>query len=102
MELFCDMDDVCRVASYLLRFGGSFFVVHRPSRISDLFASLRKYSLEPKKIRFVQDTVSAEPSLILAEARKGGKSGVKAIPTLIVKNPDGSETDEIKKIYQRK
>lgn len=102
MEIFCDIDDVCRAASYLLRYGGAFSVIHRPARMSDLFSSLKSNGLEPKRVRFVQDTVSAEPSLILVEARKGGQSGVSAMPVLIVKNPDGTETDEVRRIYGRK
>ena len=102
MEVFCTIDDVCAAASYLLRFGGSFSLVHRPSRLWDIFAALEKYKLAPKRFRLVQDTVKAEPSLVLIEARKGGGSGIKLMPTLILKNPDGTETDETRAIYQRK
>ena len=101
MEICCTIDDVCAAASYLLKFGGAFSLVHRPSRLSDIFSAMEKYNLAPKRMRLVQDTVSAEPSLVLLEARKGGKSGIKLLPTLIVKNSDGTETDEIRKIYRR-
>ena len=102
MELCCTIDDVCRAAAYLLKFGGAFSLVYRPSRLSDLFGALLKYDMQPKRMRLVQDTVTAEPSLVLVEARKGGGSGIKLLPTLILKNPDGTETDETKEIYQRK
>lgn len=102
MELCCTIDDVCRAAGYLLKFGGSFSLVYRPSRLSDLFEALAKYGMQPKRMRLVQDTVSAEPSLVLLEARKGGGSGIKLMPTLIIKNEDGTETEETKRIYQRK
>lgn len=101
MEICCTIDDVCEAASYLLKFGGAFSLVHRPSRLSDIFSAMEKCNLAPKRMRLVQDTVSAEPSLVLLEARKGGKRGIKLLPTLIVKNPDGTETDEIRKIYRR-
>lgn len=102
MELCCTIDDVCRAASHLLKFGGSFSLVYRPSRLSDLFEALLKYNMAPKRLRLVQDTVSAEPSLVLLEARKGGGSGIKLLPTLIIKNEDGTESEETKRIYQRK
>ncbi len=102
MEICCTIDDVCAAASYLLKFGGSFSVVYRPSRLSDLFSALEKHNLAPKRMRLIQDTVSAEPSLVLLEARKGGGSGIKLLPTLIIKNPDGTETEETKAIYRRK
>ncbi len=102
MELCCTIDDVCSAAAYLLRFGGAFSLVYRPSRLGDLFESLIKHNMHPKRMRLVQDTVAAEPSLVLVEARKGGGSGIKLLPTLILKNPDGTETDETKTIYRRK
>ncbi|MBR5543252.1 MAG: tRNA1(Val) (adenine(37)-N6)-methyltransferase [Oscillospiraceae bacterium] len=102
VEICCTIDDVCEAAGYLLRFGGSFSLVHRPSRLSDIFSAMEKANLAPKRMRLVQDTVAAEPSLVLLEARKGGGSGIKLLPTLVVKNNDGSETDEIKEIYMRK
>jgi len=102
MEICCTIDDVCEAASYLLKFGGAFSLVYRPSRLADLFFALNKHNLAPKRMRLVQDTVGAEPSLVLLEARKGGGSGIKNMPVLIVKNADGSETEEIRSIYRRK
>ena len=102
MEICCTIDDVCASASYLLKFGGSFSLVHRPARLADLFSAMSKHNLAPKRMRLVQDTVTAEPSLVLIEARKGGKSGIKNMPALILKNPDGSESEETKQIYRRK
>lgn len=102
MEICCTIEDVCAAASYLLKFGGAFSLVYRPSRLADLFAALSNNNLAPKRMRLVQDTVNAEPSLVLLEARKGGGSGIKLMPTLIVKNADGSETREIRDIYRRK
>lgn len=101
MELCCTIDDVCRAASYLLKFGGGFSLVYRPSRLSDLFAALLKYNMQPKRMRLVQDTVSAEPSLVLLESRKGGGSGIKLLPTLILKDECGNESEETRRIYQR-
>ncbi len=102
MEICCTIDDVCAAASYLLKFGGSFSLVYRPSRLADLFSALGKYNLAPKRMRLVQDTVKAEPSLVLLEARKGGGSGIKLMPCLILKNHDGTESEETKAIYRRK
>ncbi len=102
MEIFCNICDVCKAASYLLKFGGLFSVVYRPERMAELISALRKNNLEPKRVRLIQDTTSAAPSLFLLEARKGGGIGISFMPTLIVKNPDGTETDEIRRIYRRK
>ena len=62
---------------------------------------LRESGLEPKRLRTVAHDASKEPSLILVEARRGGSSGMKLLPPLFIRNPDGSETQEILKIYHR-
>lgn len=101
MEVACTIEDVCRAASRLLKFGGSFCVVYRPDRLEDLFSACKAANLAPKRMRMVQNKVDAAPSLVLLEARKGGKPGMTHLPVLCIRNPDGEETDEVKKIYRR-
>jgi len=74
-------------------------MVHRPERLSDLFYLLKKYNLEPKKLRMVQSYVDSKPKLILVKATKNAKSFLNIEEPLIIYNKDGSYTDEIFKIY---
>ena len=46
-ESACTLSDVYQAASWLLRFGGDFFLVHRPERLADLMALGRQWNLEP-------------------------------------------------------
>lgn len=100
-ERTCTMDDLCKAASYLVKWGGSFTVVHRPERLSELLCTLTKYGLEPKRLRMVSHKAATAPNLILVEARRGGKPGLAIEPPLILANDDGSDTIEIQKIYHR-
>ena len=43
-----------------------------------------------------------EPNLVLIEAKKGAKAGIKDMSPLILMNNDGTETEELKQIYNRK
>ncbi|MBQ3055734.1 MAG: tRNA1(Val) (adenine(37)-N6)-methyltransferase [Oscillospiraceae bacterium] len=101
MEIDCTIEDVCRSASRLLKFGGSFSLVYRPDRLEDLFSALKAANLAPKRMRLVQNKVDAAPSLVLLEARKGGKPGMVHLPVLCIREASGEETAEIKEIYQR-
>jgi len=74
-------------------------MVHRPERLSDLFYLLKKYNLEPKKLRIVQSYIDSKPKLILVKATKNAKSFLNIEEPLIIYNKDGSYTDEILKIY---
>lgn len=100
-ERSCSMDDLCKAAGYLVKWGGAFTVVHRPERLSQLLCTLTKYGLEPKRLRLVSHKANAAPNLILVEARRGGKPGLTIESTLILANDDGSDTVEVQKIYHR-
>lgn len=100
-ETMCTLGEVCRAAAYLCRTGGVFCLVHRAERLCDVLCILRESGLEPKRLRTVAHDASKEPSLILVEARRGGGSGMRLLPPLFIRNPDGSETQEILKIYHR-
>ena len=97
----CSLDDICRAAGKLLRWGGSFCLVHKPERLADLCCALREAGMELKRLRFVCKTPGASPSLLLAEARRGGKSGVAVEAPLILQTLDGTPTQELDVIYFR-
>ena len=100
-ERSCTMDDLCKAAGYLVKWGGTFTVVHRPERLSELLCSLTKYGLEPKRLRMVQHKAAAAPNLSLVEAKRGGKPGLVIEPPLILSKDDGSDTEEVQKIYHK-
>lgn len=100
-EVDCTLEDVCRAAAYLLRWGGSFCLVHKPERLADVLCTLRENGLEPKRLRFVSGTAGAAPSLLLAEGRRGGRPGLTVEAPLILQKPDGTPTPEVDAIYFR-
>ncbi|MDO5444425.1 MAG: tRNA1(Val) (adenine(37)-N6)-methyltransferase [Eubacteriales bacterium] len=100
-EVSCTLEDLCSAAEFLCRWDGKVAFVHRPERLTEVFDTMRRHSIEPKRLRLVAHTADSVPSLILVEGRRGGKSGLKIEPLLILKNPDGTDTDEIKRIYHR-
>ena len=83
-EVMGDINDFCKAGARLLKFGGSFAAVYRPDRLCDLVYALRQNSLEIKRMTFVHADQSAEPSMVLIEAKKGGKSGMQLTRPLII------------------
>ena len=84
--------DFCRAGARALKYGGTFAVVYRPDRLIDLTDALRASGLEPKRMTFVHANEKSEPSMVLIEAKKGGKCGLKLTrPLLIYKNTDNKE-----------
>lgn len=83
-ELTCNLEDVIKAASHLLKGGGGFFLAHRPDRLVDIILFCRGYRLEPKTVQFVQPREGEEPNIILLRCLRGGKPGLKIKPPLIV------------------
>ncbi len=77
------LGELCAAAARVLRYGGRFFLCHRPERLADLLAALRASDLEPKRLRLVQHDADSYPYLLLCEARKGGKPGLVCEPVLV-------------------
>ncbi len=100
-ELDCTLRDVISAAAYLCPTGGSFFMVYRAERLCELICLLREYALEPKRLRFVAHKKDFAPSLVLIEAKRGAAVGVRIEPLLILRNDDGTESDETLRIYHR-
>ena len=83
-EVAGDISDFIRAAKGVLRFGGSFYAVYRPDRLTDLISAMRAEGIEPKRMTFVHSDAEHEPSVVLIEGRAGGKGGMRITPPLII------------------
>ncbi len=99
-ETECTLDDICETASKLLQFGGKFCICQRPERLADVMESMRKFSIEPKTLRMVQQRKNKAPKLFLLEGRRGGNRGfLNVLPTLFIEDENGSFSEEMMNIY---
>lgn len=83
-ELECTLEDVCKNAAKVLKFGGRFYIVHKADRVADVIYTCRKYRLEPKEIQFVHTKKEREAELVLVCAMLGGGVQAKVLPPVIV------------------
>ncbi len=83
-EVLGGIEDFCKCAARALKFGGSFVCVYRPDRLCDLMAAMRSSGLEPKRMTLVHADTASEPSMVLVEAKSGGRSGMTVTRPLIV------------------
>ena len=97
-EDFCSPADLFAAAARNLKFGGDFFLVHKPERLAELIACGAKENLEAKRLRLVRHKEGGEISLILLQFRKGGKPGLIIEETFLF-NTDGTPSDQYKSIY---
>lgn len=101
-EVECNLEDIIKISYKLLKSRGEFYMVHRAERIVDILYLMRKYKLEPKKIRFIQSKVNKDPNLLLIKGVKDAGNQLKIERPLVVYNEDGSYTNEILEIYHKK
>lgn len=100
-ETFCNMDDIAKSASRLLRFGGKLCICQRPERVFDVMYLMRKNGIEPKTLRFVSKKGDTQPWLVLIEGKRGAKNGLKVEGNLVAYNDDGTLTDEMLAITEK-
>lgn len=99
-EVCCTLDDVIKEAARILKTNGEFFMVHKPERLVDIFCTMRKYKIEPKRIRFVHPSVDKPANIVLIEGTRDGKEFLKLEKSLYVYE-NGEYTDEIYEIYEK-
>ena len=98
-EVTANLEDFIKATKYLLKDKGSMYIVHRPD--IDIINLMRKYKIEPKKMRFVYSTIESEPTLVLIKGIKNAKQFLKVEKPLIIYNSKGEYTEEIYKIYDK-
>lgn len=81
-ELTLSLKELVQAISTALKFGGRVNLVHRADRLIEVACALKEKNIEPKTLQFVSGG-NKEPYLFLMEGVKGGKSGLKVLPTVI-------------------
>jgi len=101
-EVMCNLEDVIVAARVLLKDNGRLYIVHRPERLADIITLMRKYKIEPKRIRMVHPNTKKAPNIVLVEGQRDGGKFLKWEPPLYVYKDQGGYTDEIDLIYGRR
>lgn len=99
-EVMCSLEDIIKISSSLLNFGGRLCICQRPERLTDILVLMREHNVEPKRLRLVQQRLNKPPKLVLVEGRKGGKRGFMTTEeTLMIENSLGEFSEEMLKVY---
>ena len=101
-EKECTLEDVIKQSFKILNDKGLFYMVHRPDRLVDIIYLMRKYKIEPKEIRIVYSNIKSKAVLVLIKGIKNAGEELKVLSPLYIYNEDGTYTDEVLKIYNKK
>ena len=94
----CGMDELFRSAAWALKYGGDFYLVHRPERLAEICACAAGFQLEPKRLQLVHHKPGDPINLILMQCRKGAKPGLR-IEEVCLFESDGSPTPFYRNLY---
>ncbi len=101
-EICCNLEDVIIAARIVLKDNGRLFMVHRPERIVDILTLMRKYKIEPKRIRFIHPKPGKSPNIVLVEGQRDGGAFLKIEDPLYIHLDDESYSEELREIYDSK
>ncbi len=99
-EILCTLEDVIREGTRVLKPGGKFFMVHRPQRLVEIFEQMRKYGLEPKRMRLVHPFIDKPANMVLVEGVRGGKPQLTVEEPLIIYVDKGVYSQEVIDLYE--
>lgn len=97
-ETDCSLEELCAAASRLCCSGGRVFLCYRPERLTELLREMSRAHLEPKRMRLVHHSADSDASLVLVEGRKDGHPGLNVEPPLLIRDADGRESAEYRRI----
>ncbi len=98
-EVCTNLEEVIKISSYILKMNGTMALVHRPERLMEILFLMRKYNIEPKKMRFVYPKEDRDANMVLIEGSKNGKIGLRMLAPLIIYNNNGDYTEEVRKMF---
>ena len=93
--------DIARAAAMLIKNGGRFCVIYPAPRAFEMMRAMHENQLAPKRIRTVHGVAGRPPKFVLMDAVKGGGEGLHWLEPLVLRNPDGSFSEEWHRIYNR-
>ena len=97
-EQLCSLEDLFVAAGWAVRFGGDFFVVHKPERLAELCACAAIHKLEPKRLMLLRHKINDPISLVLLQCRKGAKPGL-IIEENYLQEQDGTPSEYYRRLY---
>lgn len=92
------METLFASAAWALKYGGDFFLVHRPERLGEICSTAGRHQLEAKKLCLLRHRSGGPVSLILLQLRKGGKPGL-ILEEECLYDASGIPTDYYRKLY---
>ena len=94
----CSPEELFRTASRALKFGGDFYLVHKPEKLAQLINCGCAVNLEVKELTLVRHREGSPIALILLRFKKGAKPGLRLSERSLF-DSQGNPTDYYREVY---
>ena len=94
----CTTVELFEAAAWALKYGGDFFLVHKPFYLAELCARATIAGLEPKRLCMVRHSPDKECSMILLQCRKGASPGL-TLEEIFLYDQEGLPSPHYQRIY---
>jgi tRNA1(Val) A37 N6-methylase TrmN6 len=97
-EISLDLESLIAKVSEHLKFGGKFFMIHRPDRLMEIIKLCNQHHLTIKRIQLVHSYINKNANHVLIESSKYGKDQLVFEPPLILYQERHRLTEQAAKI----
>ncbi len=97
-ETCCGLVQLLQAAGRALKYGGDFFLVHKPDRLAQIISLAAGQHMEAKRLLLLRHREDGPIILILLQLRKGGKPGLKLEEAALF-DRNGDPTDFYTDVY---
>ena len=94
--------DFTETASRLLKSGGSLYMVHRPSRLAEIFEAMKQAGIEPKELQMVAPRAGEAANIVLVHGIKGAGPDLSILPEIAVHTEGEGYSELVEKIYEKR
>lgn len=96
-EIKTNLEEIIQTASFLLKFGGKFYMINSVDRLEETICLLNKYNFKTKILCLCNPKANKNANVFLIMAQKNAKSGIKILPNLILNDDNGNYLIKTKK-----
>lgn len=94
----CSLSELFSAAAWALKYGGDFFLVHRPERLGELMGLAAAQGFQAKELCLLRHRQGGPVTLVLLRFKKGGKPGLKWLEWAL-HDESGNPTQLYQEIY---
>lgn len=97
-EIQCSLEDVFAAAAWATKYGGYFYLVHKPQRLEEIMALSSRMGFACKRLCLLRHSPDTLPDVALVALRKGGKPGL-TLEEICLRDAGGEFSQAYREIY---